>query len=77
MKAQSVGCCARCGEDYARDTDISKWGDEWMHADCAEFERNKASILSGETFRSWKPPTWSLKPNRSESNRSRESVVVS
>lgn len=56
-----------CFKDYDKGTVITKVGENWGHPGCAprqpsaaerEFERNKARIESGETFRSRKPSDW-------------------
>lgn len=67
VRATSPGSCPACFKDYGKGTVITKVGESWGHPGCAprqlsvvdrEFERNKARIESGETFRSRKPSDW-------------------
>lgn len=67
VRAAYPGICPACFKDYDKGTVITKVGENWGHPGCAprqpsaaqrEFERNKARIDSGETFRSRKPSDW-------------------
>ncbi|MFD4874561.1 hypothetical protein ACFWOB_14525 [Streptomyces sp. NPDC058420] len=67
VRAAYPGTCPSCFRDYDKGTVITKVGENWGHPGCAprepsaaerEFERNKARIDSGETFRSRKPSDW-------------------
>ncbi|MGW2050825.1 hypothetical protein ACWCPF_37480 [Streptomyces sp. NPDC001858] len=67
VRAAYPGTCPACFKDYDKGTVITKVGENWGHPGCAprqpsaaerEFERNKARIESGETFRSRKPSDW-------------------
>jgi hypothetical protein len=67
VRAAYPGTCPACFKDYGKGEVIMKVGESWGHPGCAprqlsaaerEFERNKARIESGETFRSRKPSDW-------------------
>jgi hypothetical protein len=67
VRAAYPGTCPACFKDYGKGEVITKVGESWGHPDCAprqlsaaerEFERNKALIEIGETFRSRKPSDW-------------------
>lgn len=69
VRADYPGTCPACFKDYDKGAVITKVGETWGHPGCAprqlsaaerEFERNKARIESGQTFRSRKPSDWRL-----------------
>ncbi|MGK5546676.1 hypothetical protein ACSNOH_18380 [Streptomyces sp. URMC 127] len=69
VRAAYAGTCPVCVKDYDKGAVITKVSEGWGHVACAqrkmsaaerEFARNKATIESGETFRSRKPSDWRL-----------------
>jgi hypothetical protein len=74
MRAKYATTCPKCGKKVPIGELIEKIGEKYGHQACApkrrsslpskgsarrEFERNKARIEAGETFRGHKPSDWS------------------
>ena len=67
VSAAYAGTCPLCRRGYQAGTKVAKSAEGWAHAACAQAQRERDRILSGETFRGHKPSDWKLGSSPSSS----------
>ena len=58
FRAKTAGTCSSCGEKISRGQKITGAPGTWLHAACAENQRNRTLIGEGHTFAARKPSGW-------------------